>query len=394
MSDKLFKKGDFEKIYKDISSDTPLLEILTDCYKDFKTSEMAAGDKARETILEVARYYNIQGMVLRGESDEILDEFLECLGDKIEDEKARKEYLHQLNFNFGMYQSEDIVKEIHYGKSTKSLFDDYISNPENRNLTEEEIKTSIKNRLSSYPISSKNMKKLVKMFENSDVIHYTSTLVGKNSERFKCIIAAYIYKNANGKISIPEAVGLASTAVDIENIADAVAIGIETREKARKIIGALLIALCVALIVYVICNGGIAAVISGIGNLVKRLALAFAEMQWVGATNLILDAGVFSIESFKFFPFVASLVSIVIGGALVKKTYKKIVDFIGEKAAKLVYLDDEEYYEESDIAKGFKEFANNVKETFSVLDRHRESVTNDVNKCNIDEERVTEKAKA
>lgn len=394
MTNELFRKGDFERIYKNIASDSTLLELLTTCYENVDTSEMTAGDKARETIFEVARYNNIKNMLLREESKDVLDEFLSCLGDKIQDEKARKQYLHQLNFGFGLYQSEDAVRKLHDGKTIQSLFDDYIVNPENAGLTEEEIRASLENRISAYHISSENMEELIKMLEKSDVVHYTSALTGENAERFKCIIAAYIYKNAEGKISIPEAVTLACTAVETEDIADAVGRGLIAKDKARKILGVIFAAACVALIAYIIYSGGTAAVIHGIVSLTKRLVLALVEMQWLGAAELVRVAGLFSIEALHYFPVVTSLVSAVIGVTLVKKAYDKITDFIGLTVAKLTYLDDEECIEESYIAKGFKEIKNSAKEAVSAIEHRRAAATKDANSFNCIEVEAVEVAEA
>lgn len=364
MTNKLFTKGDFERIYSDISSDASLFELLTGLYIKTGVSEMKAAEMARETIFEVARYSNIKNMLLKDESAEIFDEFLSCLGDRAENEEEKMNYLYELDFGFGLYQSEEMVKKLHEGKSVGDLFTEYRNDVATVNLTEEELKQSIKNSISTYYISEKNMNELVKMLKNSNALHYTGATAGENAERFKSIIAAYIYKNANGKININEAVGLACTAVDTEDVADAVGRGLIAKDKARKILGVILAAGCLAFVLYAICNGGAAVLISAIANVVTRLSLALVEMQWIGAASLVLDVGIFSIEAFKFYPFIAGLVAAVISCTLVEKTYDKITEFVGEKVAKLVYLDSENCYEESYIAKGLEK----IKESFSNTD--------------------------
>lgn len=361
MTNKLFTKGDFERIYSDISTDASVFEILCGLYAKNGVSEMKATEMARETVYEVARYSNIKSMLLKDESTEMLDEFLSCLGDNAKDEQTRMLYLQELAFGFGLYQSEEAVKKLHDGKSIDDLFNEYIKDDSNRNLTEEELKQNIKNSISGYYISEKNMTVLIEMLKNSKTLHYTSAVAGEEAERFKSVIAAYIYVNSNGKININEAVGLACTAVDVEDVADAVGRGLIAKDKARKIIGIILAAACVAFVVYAICNGGVAVVVSAIGNIVARLTLALVEMKWLGLAKLVLDAGVFSIEAFKFYPFIASLVTAVISCTLVEKAYDKLTDFVGEKVAKLVYLDSEDCYEESYIVKGLEKVKDSFK---------------------------------
>ena len=261
----------FDEFYCEFASEKSNYLCVLDALKKKKISDREKARVAEEILQQVALYEYAKDMALNGESEKMFADFMKNT-ETLEPE-ARTELLQELDFGLGVYQNPDAVQRLNRNETLKKLFEEY-KNSENNIKTNEELEADIYAKLSGYRISPVNMKRFIDGLEEN-AAYVSCAAIGRSAERFKAELAAKIY--ASEDISVEEAVQKACYMTDVESLADAVGEGIVSAEKAKKIIGAITLALFFVLIVvaaYLMIEGQILyalAMLVGFGTILEEI---------------------------------------------------------------------------------------------------------------------------
>ncbi len=233
----MYTKAQFMQIYRDMASDKSLLTALVEMQTRNSTSEQKAFEVASALIGEVAKFEYTKDMMMDAPMD-VIDDFLRSA--KNLHGYDRKVLLHELNFGLGLYQDPELLEQMKEGATADQLFRAYYATyGEEPALTEEVLETSIRQKLAQFRVSPTVMRTMAKKLEKSKNIMFTSAELGKESQRFKCIVAMDQYLHNENVTTMADAVNIACTHMEVEAVADAVSRGQLATRTAFRIILAL-----------------------------------------------------------------------------------------------------------------------------------------------------------
>lgn len=250
------------------AEDQNLVQTLT----DMQMVRGVGADEARQTArLCVAAVASCEGIreAAYENSEALLDQLLESADLKTVESRAL--LLHKLYFGLTAHGDPAVVEALAQGVSAEALFwRYYTAQPQQTAASLTALEAEIRRTLHSYDLSPQVVRALVKRMDMTGDYFATFAALGEGGSQYKCIVAMELYLRSGG-MTMHEAANLACTGVETQAVADAVAKGFLTRDRAKKILVAVAIAA-------VVIGVGIMLYQAGAALMAAKTAAAMAEV--------------------------------------------------------------------------------------------------------------------
>lgn len=344
----LFTKNEFAALYENLNSDRDLMDVLSKMQVEHGIHERKAYENADALIRMVAERENLCSM-LSEDAAQVLDTFLN------ESDRMtgydRKIQLQKLAFGLKLYQDNALLDKLKEGADYGQLFHEYYTeNEKDSSVTCETLEEDVRNLMANYHISSKAMRHFVKRLEEGEGLVATSAALGQEGLRFKCVAAMDLYLRNQKTMTVEDAVNTACADVEIQAVADAVAKGQLTEERALKIIS---IAVSAAIIL------GIVLLLAR-PLLMEAMTSALTDPFWIGnVANLGAGMeGAVTATGMITGKMVKTANTLLIGGTVVSWISELVAQWMGELSAKRCFR---RHMKESEAVKALNQMADHVE---------------------------------